>query len=149
MNTINLGCGTDIRPNMINLDREAHSPGIDMAWDLNQIPYPLPNNHFDKVLLLSVIEHLIPTPLETLDEIWRITRPYGVLVLKFPLASSPTIHDDLTHRWFLSLKAFDVLDPRTERGQQYHFYTAKKWHILDRKTHKNMSAWLTMRKVLL
>ena len=119
-----------------------------MVFDLNQIPYPLQADQFDKVLLLSVIEHLSPTPLDTLNEIWRITKPNGILTLKFPLATSPNIHDDLTHRWFLSVKAFDVVDPRTQTGQDYHFYTTKKWHIVDRKLHKNMSAWLTFRKVV-
>ena len=145
---INLGCGNRIMDDCINHDVAAHRPEIDIVFDLNVIPYPLEDNQFERVYLWSVIEHLKPTPLETLNEIWRILKPGGILELKFPLPTSPTYHDDLTHRWANTIEAYEVVDPTTKTGKAYGFYTPYKWHIINRKTHKNFSAQLTMKKVI-
>lgn len=146
---LNLGCGNKIIDGACNHDVSFHRNDIDIVFDLNIIPYPLKNNEWDEIIMLSVIEHLIPTPLETLNEIWRIMKPGGILKLKFPLPTSPSFHDDLTHRWANTIKAYEVVDPRTRTGQEYGFYTPYKWHILNKQTHKNLSAFLTMQKVLL
>lgn len=43
---------------------------------------PFPSNHFDRVLLFDVVEHLYPWELhQSLMEIWRILRPDGRLII--------------------------------------------------------------------
>ena len=44
-------------------------------------------------------------------------------------------------------EAYEVVDPRTKKGKEYGFYTPKKWHIIEKQTHKNLSAHLKMKKV--
>lgn len=143
---INLGCGNRIMDGAINHDLMAHRPEIDLTFDLNTLAFPFPADTFDKVIMLSVIEHLIPNPIEVLNAIWRIVKPEGVLEIKYPLATSPTIHDDPTHRWFLSARAFDYFDPHTPHGFSYGFYTERKWVIINKKQHKNLAMWLTLQK---
>lgn len=142
-----LGAGKAIMENAVNHDLTKHDPRIDLTFDLNNHPYPIKDASFTDVYLISVIEHLIPTPLETVSEIWRILEVGGLLHLKYPLHTSPTIHDDPTHRWFLSPVSFDYVDPRTKYGRQYGFYSKNKFHINTRNNYKDKSMHLVMQKV--
>ena len=58
-----------------------------LAWDLEKMPYPLEERSFDAVVLTEVLEHLREYPAHALDEIHRILRPGGVLVLTTPNAA--------------------------------------------------------------
>lgn len=62
--------------------------GIDLVlWDLEQSPYPFPEESFDAVLLTEVLEHLRDYPVRALEEVRRILVPGGVLVLTTPNAA--------------------------------------------------------------
>lgn len=130
---LNLGCGNRILDNVdaINHDRVKHRPEINSVWDLNVTPWPWKDNSADEIQLISVVEHLKLDLVETLDECWRILKPGGTLVLKYPLWSTPTAHDDPTHRWWLSERALEVFDPTKKYGQDHPYYTPRKWEILD------------------
>lgn len=45
---------------------------------------PQPDNHYDAVILSQVLEH-VPNPTKALEEIYRILKPNGVLLLSVPL----------------------------------------------------------------
>ena len=147
MRILNLGAGNDIIADAVNHDLHKHRSEIELTFDLNLIPYPLKSATWDKVVIKSVIEHLIPTPLETMAEIWRILKPNGIVIVKYPLYTSPTIHDDPTHRWFLSERSLDYLDPTTPYGVEYGYYSKAKFKIISKNKHKNMSIYVTLRKV--
>lgn len=51
--------------------------------DLTKFPYPFKNNTFDKVLCSEVLEHIQANG-EVLDEIHRIVRPGGILLVTTP-----------------------------------------------------------------
>lgn len=147
---LNLGAGNAIQTGKewLNLDITRHRPEIQVVHDLNQIPYPFVDEQFDTVHAISVLEHLIPNLIDSLDEIWRILEPDGLLTIKYPLATSPTIHDDATHRWYWSAAAIDYVDERTAYGTAYSFYTRRKWHILEKKQHKDLSLHAVLKKVV-
>lgn len=52
--------------------------------DLCKIPYP--DGHFDKVVSVSVVEHITDTK-ACLNELWRVLKPGGSLVLTLDVAS--------------------------------------------------------------
>ena len=144
---LNLGCGKNIRDGCINLDLTKHSDGVDIVHDLNVIPYPFDDNTFDEIFALSVFEHLRPTLIETMNECWRIMKVKGIIHIKYPLDGSPTIADDPTHIYRWSVRTLDYLDPDTEYGREYGFYTPYKWQILERTTHKNLSVHAKLAKI--
>jgi ubiquinone/menaquinone biosynthesis C-methylase UbiE len=136
---LNLGAGNRILPNYINHDKWKHRKEIDCVYDLNNAPWSIwQDNQFESIQFISVIEHLKLDFIESLNECWRILQPNGVLSLKFPINSSPTIRHDPTHRWFLDPECIQYVDPDTKYGKQYN-YTPYKWRIIDLTVIKNRS----------
>lgn len=131
MTILNLGCGNRIitDKDAINHDRWQHRPEVNAVHDLNELPWPWLDNSYDEIQLISVAEHLRIDLVEQLNECWRILKPGGMLVIKYPLWSTPTAHDDPTHRWYWSEKVLDVFDPDTKYGKDAPYYTQRKWHI--------------------
>jgi SAM-dependent methyltransferase len=126
---LNLGCGSDIRPGFVNLDVAA-LPGVDVVHDLGTLPYPFPDNTFDEVVAFNILEHL-PNTIGVLEEIWRITRPGGVLHLRVPYWNSLDGITDPTHvRWF-NQYTFQFFDPTTERNKRRSYYTRARFRIAD------------------
>ncbi len=102
---LNLGCGYNIRPSTgevtwINLDREARA-GVDIAADLELgLPMFEPDT-FDFVLALHVLEH-IHNFLPLMQDIHRVLKPEGTLVIKVPEFPCRAAISDPTHvRYFV------------------------------------------------
>lgn len=144
---LNLGAGRKIIEGAVNHDLTYHSDDIDIAFDLNDLPYPFGDNYFDEIHLLDVIEHLIITPIQCLDECHRMLKKGGTLTVRYPLYTSETIHDDPTHRWFLSDKSLDYVVQNTDYGNRYGFYTSKKWEWVDKQNIKNRTFLGKLRKI--
>jgi SAM-dependent methyltransferase len=76
-----------------------------VLWDLEDHPYPLETASFDVVVMTEVFEHLRDYPLRSIEEVRRILRPGGLLVLTTPnaaylanrlrLAAGKTVHTNL------------------------------------------------------
>lgn len=127
---LNLGAGNRIITEATNHDRIAHRPEITVAHDLNLRPWPWLDESFDKVLAIAVLEHLRLNLVESLDEVWRVLRPGGVLYVKLPHWKADHAYADPTHYWQFSTRALEVFDPETEFGKRYAFYTPRKWRIV-------------------
>ena len=56
----------------------------DVTWDLEEVPYPLPDGAFDAVVMTEVYEHLRDYPARSLQEIHRILKPGGRLYFTTP-----------------------------------------------------------------
>lgn len=130
MRMLNLGAGTRPEPGAVNHDRTKHGPHIDVAHDLNVLPWPWLEASFDRIIARSVLEHLRLNLVEAADECWRVLRPGGELYLKLPHWRHDNAYTDPTHYWRYSLHSCDVLDPDTEMGREYGFYTDRKWAIV-------------------
>ena len=139
MKILNLGAGNHILGDAINHDLIKHRPEIAVTWDLNTLPWPWADQSFDLVVARSVFEHLRLDLVQSLDECWRLLRPQGRVFLKLPHWQSDISHRDPTHRWFFSVQSLDQFDPDTERGREYHFYTPRKWKLLE-PPHMNNAA---------
>ena len=55
-----------------------------VTWDLEQVPYPLPDSAFDAVIMTEVYEHLRDYPARSLQEVARVLRPGGRLYFTTP-----------------------------------------------------------------
>jgi len=146
---LNLGAGNRILgEGAINHDIVKHRSEVDTVWDLNDRPWPWPDSSFEQITARSVFEHLRLTLIEACDECWRILAPGGQLMIVYPLAAGPTAYEDPTHRWHWTEASVDYLDPDTRHGQDYGYYTDRKWEIIARGVvhGRNVKAVLRVRK---
>jgi SAM-dependent methyltransferase len=128
---LNLGAGNKLVKGAVQHDRTKHRPEIDVVWDLNDLPWPWDDSSFDMVVACAVFEHLRNDLVMTVNECWRILRPGGVLHMKLPFWKSDNAYRDPTHYWRFSLRTCDLFDPGTKYGQDYAFYTDRKWKIIQ------------------
>lgn len=100
---LNLGCGEDYRQGYHNVDvRPEVQP--DEQVDLDERPWPWPDDHFAAVLASHVIEHLEDQH-AALHELARVTMAKGVIRVRAPHWNSASMAIDPTHT--------TPLDPRT------------------------------------
>lgn len=135
---LNVGCGKRIMNGAVNHDLVKHSEGVDIAHDLNITPWPFQDNHFDQIISRAVFEHLDIDLVASLNECHRILKVGGRLDLKLPLQNGGNAYDDPTHRWFFTLKSLDYFVPSTKYGDDYSFYTTRKWKYI-KPPHPNKS----------
>jgi len=130
MDILNLGAGNMIMMGAVNHDRVRHRPEIDVAWDLNLMPWPWIDGSFDVIVARAVFEHLKITLIESMNECWRMLRPGGKVLLKLPDWRHEHSYDDPTHYWRFTLHTVEIFDPETKYGREYAFYTQRKWRII-------------------
>jgi SAM-dependent methyltransferase len=118
---LNLGSGRKKRQDAINVDIVSDTDP-DMVVDLNIIPWPLPNGHFDRVLLHDVIEHLDDI-VATMEEIHRICRHAAVIEITVPHFSCPNAFTDPTHRHYFGLFSFHYFTDENE----FPFYSRSRF----------------------
>lgn len=87
---LNLGCGSYKKPGFLNVDNEP-SAEPDLLLDLEQIPYPFPDNHFEEIRAYHVLEHL-SNPFAVMREIHRILAPNGLVIVRVPHFSRGFTH---------------------------------------------------------
>lgn len=122
---LNLGCGNNYLQGYINVDR---MPGIaDIVHDLDEIPYPWPDNSVDEILMRHVLEHLQDIR-KVMDELWRLLRPRGQLVLYVPHFSHFQALTHPEHRHAFHYNSFQMFTPQS--GERY---TDRLWNIQEVK----------------
>ena len=74
-NSLNFGCGRDIREGYDNIDKE--------DFDFNVFPYPIEDESYDYIYSRHVLEHL-KYPEQVIDELVRICKKNGEIRIKVP-----------------------------------------------------------------
>lgn len=126
---LNLGCGDNIIGHAVNVDIRQHRPQVDVICDLNNLPWPWPDGSFDHIVAKAIFEHLRLTLLEAMNEAWRLMSPHGFIEVKLPYWKHEVSYNTPDHRYVAGLGIFEMLDPSTDRGKQYPWYTDRKWSI--------------------
>jgi SAM-dependent methyltransferase len=116
LTSLNLGCGTDIRVDCINLDRSP-LPGVDVVHDLAKLPLPFPHERFDLIVCQDVLEHVEIVP--TMRELHRILSPKGVLEIRVPHFTCCNTYGDPTHIRGFSIETFNFFS--SDSGRKYYF----------------------------
>lgn len=124
---LNLGCGTDIRPDYVNADVAA-LPGVEVVHNLSQFPWPFPDNQFDEIIIHHVLEHL-PNLIAVMEELWRICRKDGTVFARVPYWNSWHGVGDPTHARFFFQRTFDFFDPGKRSCQTRPYYSKARFHI--------------------
>ena len=125
---------------------------IDVIHNLNETPWPWPDNRFQKIEAWSVFEHLRISLIDSVEECWRILMPGGELHVKVPYWKSTHAYLDPGHYWRgWDLRSFDFFDPGTKYGTEAEFYTPHKWRLLSRDfndKHAQSGVCVRMRKLV-
>jgi ubiquinone/menaquinone biosynthesis C-methylase UbiE len=127
MKKLNLGCGKDIKQGWVNLDVVKLS-GVDKVHDLDKFPYPFKKDEFDEVYCAHVLEHLssITKPME---ELWRIVRPGGRVIVRVPIYPGYGAFADPTHKSFFTYVTFNYFRPE----DRLNYYSKARFKILKRR----------------
>lgn len=138
MRVLNLGCGREPLPDAVNHDRERYYDHIDVAHDLDLLPWPWADASFDRIVAIDVLEHLRGEVDGWLNECHRILVPGGVLVIRVPHYQHENAYTDPTHRRFFTPRTFDYWDKSRELHQKYGcFYYEREsrwWRIEANQT---------------
>lgn len=119
---LDLGCGKNKHPGSIGLDM---NPGVnpDVLFEFrNRNLLPFPNDAFDKVWAIDVIEHIRDISW-LLSEVHRVCKPEAKVEIRCPHYSHKAAYSDVTHVHRLGIHCLDHFDPSTEYGKKYQYYT--------------------------
>ena len=121
---LNLGCGEDILPEYINVDRIKLS-GVDQVWDLEKTPLPFKDNCMNKIHASHVLEH-IHNFMPLIEEIHRIAKPYSLVKIVVPYYKYEGTFRDPTHRGFFTEHSFDYF----KDGVKFSHYSKARFKVL-------------------
>ena len=131
---LELGCGKRPTPGYVHHDRTWHSGHIDVAHDLDRLPWPWADGEVTELLALDVLEHLRLEVNEWLDECHRILASGGVLTMRLPAWDNPVSYRDSTHRKVFHEETFDFWDPDKHLWQWYgsfYYAEANRWWAVE------------------
>jgi hypothetical protein len=127
------GGGNPQGPDWVNMDIR-DLPTVDVVWDFEKIPWPLPDCCVTVAVASHVVEHVNPAKfgfINWMNELWRVMRYDGKVALALPHGYSPGYLQDPTHcnacnetTWAY----FDPLEPNTQ-GMLYSIYSPMPWRI--------------------
>ncbi len=120
---INFGCGENIYPRCINIDKVS-LPGVDFTWDLEQVPLPFKSNSVSEIKCEHILEH-INNFIPLIEELWRISKPGGVIYIKVPYFRYEGAYRDPTHIRFFTEHSFDYF----KDGVKFSHYSHARFNL--------------------
>ncbi|WML66570.1 MAG: hypothetical protein METHP_00005 [Methanoregula sp. SKADARSKE-2] len=127
-----LGCGNRKKGEAVGIDINPDS-SADVIHDLNAFPYPFEDSSFNEIYADNVIEHL-DNVIKVMDEIYRISRPGGIIIIKVPYFRSRYAFIDPTHKHYFTVESFTYFDPAHIHHTFYNFIKIMTYALgFDRK----------------
>lgn len=132
MKALNLGSG-----HLIPDDREVTNVDIrpqvepDILWNLDHYPWPVPDESYDEVYALDIMEHLEHV-FTAMEEIHRILKPEGKLYIHTTYWKTENSFTDPSHCHYFTFQSFDYFDERTPFGTKYGWYSYARYFIESR-----------------
>jgi SAM-dependent methyltransferase len=149
---LNVGCGRNIMPGWINLDVAA-LPGVDVVADLEKCatdPLPIDADSIDEFLLSHLVEH-IKNVLPLMQELHRVARPNGKLVVRCPHGASDDAWEDPTHVRAFFPHSFGYFSQpyywRADYGYRGDWQPAKIVFAVDGRIHQGMTAEAIIKQI--
>jgi len=102
---LDVGCGTrKTEPGAVGIDVDPRSVA-DIVWDLDQFPWPLEGDAFDRIHMSHIIEHVRDVT-RTMAEIHRVATSGADVFIATPHFSSHNSYTDPTHVRHLATRSF-------------------------------------------
>lgn len=121
---LNLGCGDKIMPGWVNVD-SVPDCNPDMVVDLEQFPWPWPDNSVEEILLSHVLEHLDEQRdvyLGIIKEMYRVCRHGAKIHIMVPHPRHDHFLWDPTHVRPILVEGLQMFDQALNRQ-----WIANKW----------------------
>lgn len=131
---LDIGCGARKHgENWVGIDIR-RLPGVDIVHNLEVFPWPLPDECVLVAICSHVVEHINPHGgvfMRFMDELWRVTKPGGEVLIAHPHGSSQGFLQDPTHCNAINETTWAYFDPFEDRahGMLYEIYRPKPWRI--------------------
>ncbi|MGE5470058.1 MAG: tetratricopeptide repeat protein [Bacteroidota bacterium] len=112
---MNLGCGNRRRDGFVNVDAQAGCHP-DLVLDLEQTPWPWPDDSVDEVDLVHVLEHLGQVPavyLGIMKELWRVCCDGARVRIVVPHPRSDEFLNDPTHVRPITVAGLEMFSQRS------------------------------------
>ena len=132
INRLDIGGGNNPNAGFINIDILPLEK-VDIVWDLETFPWPIPSGSIDLATASHVLEHINPHKgvfIAVMNEIWRVLKPKGQFAFVVPYAESFGMYQDPTHCNFINEATMSYFDPLHPSGY-YQFYQPKPWKVIN------------------
>jgi len=129
---LDIGGGNNPNPGFVNIDI-LPLPKVDIVWDLEVTPWPLPDESVITATASHVLEHINPHKgvfINVMNEIWRVLKPEGQFAFVVPHGESPGYIQDPTHCNQINETTMHYFDPLSQTNL-YQFYRPKPWKIIQ------------------
>jgi hypothetical protein len=111
MKILDVGCGIKKHEGAVGIDL-LELPHVDIVWNLDELPWPVEESAYDRVILSHVLEHL-ENPYAAMDEVHRVAAADAEVNIITPHFSSVSSWKDPTHKYHFAMETFDVFaEPR-------------------------------------
>jgi len=109
---LDLGCGSNKQEGFIGMDFRPIKGIVDIVHDVENPPYPLPDDSCSVVLASHLVEHLSQDIIfKVFNEIWRILHVGGQLLVACPYGVGHGFVQDPTHKNPFNESTFEYFDP--------------------------------------
>ena len=103
---------------------------VNWAFDLDQYPWPLPDEFFNTIIAIDVLEHLADTK-KAIEECWRVLSSDGVVEIQVPFFGSLAHATDMTHRRGFTSNSFGFFMPGHAYCESQPWYTKARFRCLE------------------
>lgn len=130
---LDIGCGGNRQPGFIGLDIRPLET-VDIVWDIEQFPWPLPDECVVLAMASHLVEHINPAKfgfINFMNEVWRIMKPGGSFMISCPHGYSMGMLQDPTHCNFINENTWAYFDPDPPGGNNilFNIYSPSPWRI--------------------
>jgi predicted SAM-dependent methyltransferase len=147
---LDIGAGEHCHPGAVGMDIRP-LPGIDIVWDLEKLPYPLPDECCISIIASHVVEHISPARfnfIKVMDEWWRIMKPKGRLMIACPYGVNSRFQQDPTHCHPVNEVQMFYFAPEHPSGL-WNIYKPKPWRIIANAWHSSGDLEVVLEKLSL
>ena len=130
---LDIACGENKQgPEWVGIDMR-ELPGVDIVHDLEEYPWPLPDECVVVAVCSHFVEHVNPARfgfVNFMNELWRVMKPGARVAITTPHGYSPGYLQDPTHCNQVSEATWAYFDPGHPSGL-YNIYKPRPWEITD------------------
>lgn len=132
---LDIGCGPFCQAGFLGMDIRP-LPEVAFIHDIESRPWPFPDNSVDRLLASHILEHIEPKhTIPTWDELWRVMKKTGQMLVSVPHGMSYGMFQDPTHNSFYVDMTFAYFCPE-DPSNLYSIYQPKPWRMVKMNSYQ-------------